>query len=196
MKNKKKYIILVIFIIILFCLITHDRYIISKTNYGITNSIEDSKNKGVFIEEFNIKNLQIFDSLSFFPIEHIWLEKEWHWRNNYLIFKTVVIDSPLSENVLIELNNKDLNLSKEGYLKKWIILTDLNKAVGTSGEILTLRFSSKMDSILSFSIYKLKSEYFNAFDINNNVLIFKFDVQRKTPTSLKFDFSDLQSKDE
>jgi hypothetical protein len=85
----------------------------------VSRNIEEAKAKKVFIAEYRISNVKIYDSTIKFPFERIWLEKGWHEAldsSGHLTYK--IDDSSTYMMVFSIVNGSTLN--NDNYVKgKW-----------------------------------------------------------------------------
>lgn len=129
-----------------------------KETQQVSKDTSESRQKRVFISEYEIRNLQIFDSSVSFPIDQIWRE-----RRRYLVLdsnkkQAIRVDS---NKTTIVFNLKDnAALDESSFLNKWYIWDSDSSSIGLISKriILQPRFESSKDSI-HFSIYHLSSPY-------------------------------------
>lgn len=92
---------------------------------GMSNSINESKSRGVFVSEYEPESnpIRINDSLVF-QVDQAWLEKNWKYSDNN---KSIVIDG---YQLIIRL----VNTVPEGFDQTWTIGVEFKRHIRTCGK--------------------------------------------------------------
>ena len=166
-------------LIIIFCLVITSCNLDFKEASQVSLDINESKSKKVFIAEYFINKIRCFDKNYKFPINSIWVEKEWllaldtNGNESYKI-------GTFSYNMVFKLNNLDTLITNENYEKgKWIMLNDNNEnGMGSTRGMINISLTKdEIKDTISLSIYKLLNP---PLDYNNHrVKLYQFEIIRK-----------------
>jgi hypothetical protein len=143
----------------------------------ISLSIQEAKDRKVFIAEYKIVNIKSFSAYHSFPIDSVWKERTWHLDLNKSGDEVGIIDTPGYYNMVFSLNNKDSLFTIKNALNKWIISGYDNTLLnGLESNMLFIPlYSFDIKDTATLSIYKMNEPN----DFKNNVTkLFEFTLQR------------------
>ncbi|MDR0232067.1 MAG: hypothetical protein LBI82_08105 [Dysgonamonadaceae bacterium] len=155
-----------------------------KGQMGVSKDIQESKERNVFIKEYQIKNIHSFNDSLTFPIEKAWLERCWRFALDESGKEISVVDtSCCCYQIAFELTKRSKKdfFQTDSYLSEWIIEKD---SLQTPGGIIHhgvsrifIDHKDSVDRIIPMTIYKQESPV----DFKNNITsLFKFDLITKS----------------
>ena len=174
---------LILLIIYLFGFVIDYFFPIIKGTNAVSESISKSKERGVFLHEYRVVDLQELDTIYKFPIKSAWTERVWALEIDSITKKKkVVINQNVKGQIIWELYNNDTIFAPEKYLEKWIISSLEKKPTGIHGIGEKMILISFMPDSLSmedngYTIYLLNSNH--VFDTIKNTAIFKFRLKEQ-----------------
>lgn len=140
--------------------------IINQNPAQISLSVQESKEKKVFINEYNIIDIKILDKNTFFPIRQVWLEKGWFLPIDRNCNQILTICETCTPVMIFKL--KDDNIFNENnYLTKWFLHSDscsISLFNGVINSIMNNHTLIVPDS-LTFKIIRMN----NPVDIKNDI---------------------------
>jgi hypothetical protein len=152
-------------------------------SFSVSENIQESKEIGVFIHEYQIKNIETIKHNFCFPVQAAWLELTW--------FKDLteinpvpgpMIDSTSCPNIVFKLKDKQEMdfLFEDNYVKTWLLVDEFGYSAGyTSGSESILIFNSCKCEIGVDSIpytVCLRPHYLSKEGL---IPIFRFDLVKK-----------------
>ena len=151
-----------------------------KEGRGVSESINESKERNAFIKEYQIKNIQSFNDSLNFPISKAWLEKCWRRKLNESGKEISVIDtSGCCYKVIFELKevNKQDFFQKDTYIREWCIKDDYHNPTGIINRSTIFNTLKESKDVIYYTIYKKISPYSTS---ETNILpLFKFDLETR-----------------
>ena len=184
-KNKNYLLLLVIFLLTSLGVLYFLNYALESVSYKktrkVSKSIQESKKNGVFIREYQITDIEVFDTPYQFPFDQVWKEMYWHSELGKKRKEVIVIDSTFSH-TLVFMMKKDISFcSRDSVEEMWIMWSNVTR-MGVSGfgttETMYMTISQEYEDstkLSSFTIYKQKSKY----DYKNDLTpLFKFNLTR------------------
>jgi hypothetical protein len=121
----------------------------------VSSTLNESKEKKVFIAEYKICNIRMYDSSIKFSIEQMWLEKTWDIaldKNRKIIYEINKVSPPQ----LVFTLYHDTLFNEDNFLKKWEISNNDSALlfIGVTNRKINAEFRTNPADTLSFTIYK------------------------------------------
>ncbi len=156
----------------------HFRHLDFKSPEQVSLNTGESKSKGVFIANYEIGNLRIYDSSYQFPIDSIWREKQWHLILNKKGEITYEIYDPLDtidQTIMVFTLKQNTSFNSENYYKNWYIMDTLtHESASLIRGVICMNGSRKR--LQSLVIYRM----LDPFNYNRNLeRIADFAIKRK-----------------
>lgn len=144
----------------------------------VSLNVQEAKEKGVFVSQYKIQNINIVEREYNFPIENIWEEKSWHLALGKHGNEDYLINDSSSHHLVFQLNRNDSFITESNFVNgKWTLRMD-NKDIfcGSARGMININLTEKnANDIISFTIYKLNET--NNYKTNLDTLI-KFEIAR------------------
>lgn len=131
-------------------------------NYStqVSLSINESKQGNVFLSQYKIEKIKLYNNTISFPIKEVWAEKNWNMTLDSAGKEVREINTSSPPNLVFLLIKND-SLNEGNYMKKWMLSdTDTSSSAITNGRIYMSLNEHNVPGSLQLSIYKL-SETFN-----------------------------------
>lgn len=146
----------------------------------VSLDINEAKEKKVFVQEYVIDNIQLFDTNYTFPIQSIWEEKPWKLALDKDKNETYKIVDSSSNNLVFKLNDKDTLLTENNFIDgKWVMWGSDNfdySFGSTRGMINFKMLNNELKDTTSITIYRQQEPN----DRKSNLTpLFKFDILRQ-----------------
>ncbi len=136
---------------------------------GASSEIEDSKKKGVFIQEYTCENPNIINDTLQILIDNAWLEREWYYGSN----QSEIIVSDSSYQLIVQLTDAS---SFNSYSYSWLIGVEGNRYFRRCGRnCLITDFKNLPNDVESWPIQN--GSYLN--NENDKVIIGNFFLVKK-----------------
>ncbi len=144
---------------------------------GASHNIQESKEIGVFIEEYNIINIQTIDTTFLFPIQTVWKEMIWHVNMTKSgKDRTPIIDSTYTPRIVVSLKiNSSMKLTIDNYLTFWQVQRDGEGSVGCYNNMIVCSSPKEAIDTIPFTIYRCSEPY----SFENLTPLFTFDLVKK-----------------
>lgn len=150
----------------------------NKSYSDVSSNINESVKRKVFLKEYKVDSLKLFDPSKKLAIESVWLEKSWGINYDSIGKEVFYINSKLS-NVIFKINPNSI-FKENDYSKKWIIEDNNNDPGGLIGSSDRTKIFVMVDNEPKPSdkwvVYELKEPYIYN---RNTVKIAEFNLTKK-----------------